>query len=48
MKRLWRWFRRLLIAADEHDDGVSIAAKSLSGEGCRGLVFWDTDVPMTP
>jgi len=38
----------LLIAASRDDAGVSIPAKSLSGEGYRGMVFWDTDIHMTP
>lgn len=38
----------LLIAGSHDDPGVSIAAKSLSGIGYRGMVFWDTDIHMTP
>ena len=38
----------LLIAGPQHTDKVSIAAKSLSGEGYRGMVFWDTDIHMMP
>lgn len=38
----------LLIAADETDPTVNIGAKSLSGEGYRGHVFWDTEVMMLP
>lgn len=38
----------LLIAADESDPTVNIGAKSLSGEGYRGHVFWDTEVMMLP
>lgn len=29
-------------------DRVSIAAKGLTGEGYRGMVFWDTDIHMFP
>lgn len=38
----------LLIAADDTDPTVNIGAKSLSGEGYRGHVFWDTEVMMLP
>lgn len=38
----------LLIAASPDDPGVSIAAKSLTGPGYRGMVFWDTDIHMLP
>ncbi len=38
----------LLIAADETDPTVNIGAKSLSGEGYRGHVFWDTEALMLP
>jgi kojibiose phosphorylase len=38
----------LLIAANEQDPTVNIGAKSLSGEGYRGHVFWDTEVLMLP
>jgi kojibiose phosphorylase len=38
----------LLIAANEHDPTVNIGAKSLSGEGYRGHVFWDTEIMMLP
>jgi len=38
----------LLIAAAADDPGVSIAAKGLTGEMYRGMVFWDTDIYMTP
>ncbi len=38
----------LLIAGASDDSHVSIAAKSLSGEGYRGMVFWDTDIHMLP
>jgi len=39
---------QLLIAASDEDDRVSIPAKGLTGEGYRGMVFWDTDIYMTP
>ncbi|MBN1261914.1 MAG: glycoside hydrolase family 65 protein [Anaerolineae bacterium] len=39
---------QLLIAAPRRDDRVSIAAKSLSGYGYRGHVFWDTEIFMLP
>lgn len=29
-------------------DAVSVAAKGLTGEGYRGMVFWDTDIHMFP
>ena len=29
-------------------DKVSVAAKGLTGEGYRGMVFWDTDIHMFP
>lgn len=38
----------LLIAANGEDPTVNIGAKSLSGEGYRGHVFWDTEVFMLP
>ena len=38
----------LLIAAHPQSDAVSVAAKGLSGEGYRGMVFWDTDIHMLP
>ncbi|MBS1692214.1 MAG: glycoside hydrolase family 65 protein [Actinobacteria bacterium] len=38
----------LLISANELDPTVNIGAKSLSGEGYRGHVFWDTEVMMLP
>ncbi len=38
----------LLIAANPDDPTVSIGAKSLSGEGYRGHVFWDTEIMMLP
>ncbi len=39
---------QLLIAAPRHDDTVSIAAKTLSGFGYRGHVFWDTEIFILP
>jgi kojibiose phosphorylase len=38
----------LLIAANPDDPTVSIGAKSLSGEGYRGHVFWDTEIFLLP
>ncbi|MDW8326190.1 MAG: glycoside hydrolase family 65 protein [Anaerolineales bacterium] len=38
----------LLIAAPRHDDRVNIGAKTLSGYGYRGHVFWDTELFMLP
>jgi len=37
-----------LIAAPRHDEGVSIAAKTLSGFGYNGHVFWDTELFILP
>jgi len=39
---------QLLIAAPRSDDRVSIPAKTLSGFGYRGHVFWDTDIFVLP
>jgi beta-phosphoglucomutase len=39
---------QLLIAAPRHDERVSIAAKTLSGFGYRGHVFWDTEIFVLP
>jgi kojibiose phosphorylase len=39
---------QLLIAAPRHDERVSISAKSLSGPGYYGHVFWDTEIFMLP
>jgi beta-phosphoglucomutase len=39
---------QLRIAAPENDEHVSIAAKSLSGFGYRGHVFWDTEIFILP
>ncbi|MGE3664463.1 MAG: glycoside hydrolase family 65 protein [Pseudonocardia sp.] len=38
----------LLIAANPDDPTVSIAAKSMSGEGYRGHVFWDSEILLLP
>lgn len=38
----------LLIAAPRHDEHVNIGAKTLSGFGYRGHVFWDTEIFMLP
>lgn len=38
----------LLITANENDPRANIGAKSMSGEGYRGHVFWDTEVFMLP
>jgi kojibiose phosphorylase len=38
----------LLITANEFDEKANIGAKSLSGEGYRGHVFWDTEIFMLP
>lgn len=39
---------QMLIAAPRHDDRVSIGAKTLSGFGYRGHVFWDTEIFILP
>jgi beta-phosphoglucomutase len=39
---------QLLISAPYHTDRVSIAAKTLSGFGYRGHVFWDTEIFILP
>ena len=39
---------QLLVAAAQHDDRVSIGAKTLSGLGYRGHVFWDTEIFILP
>lgn len=39
---------QLLIAAPRQDERVSIGAKTLSGYGYRGHVFWDTEIFMLP
>lgn len=38
----------ILIAAPREDERVSIGAKSLSGHGYKGHVFWDTELFMLP
>jgi kojibiose phosphorylase len=38
----------LLIAANPNDPRANIGAKSMSGEGYRGHVFWDTEVFLLP
>ena len=39
---------QMLICAPRHDDRVSIGAKTLSGYGYRGHVFWDTEIFLLP
>lgn len=39
---------QLLISASRNDDKVSIPAKTLSGFGYRGHVFWDTEIFILP
>ena len=39
---------QLLIAAAQHNEYVSIGAKTLSGLGYRGHVFWDTEIFILP
>ncbi len=39
---------QLLICAPRHDDTVSIPAKTLSGFGYRGHIFWDTEFFILP
>ncbi len=39
---------QLIIAAPQHDERVSIGAKTLSGPGYKGHVFWDTELFMLP
>jgi trehalose/maltose hydrolase-like predicted phosphorylase len=39
---------QILIAAPRHTDTVSIGAKTLSGYGYRGHVFWDTEIFILP
>ncbi|MFT5264774.1 MAG: kojibiose phosphorylase [Polaribacter sp.] len=38
----------VLISANENDPKVNIGAKSLSGEGYKGHVFWDTEIFLLP
>jgi beta-phosphoglucomutase len=39
---------QLLISAAQHNERVSIPAKTLSGYGYRGHVFWDTELFILP
>lgn len=39
---------QLLISAPQSDDRVSIPAKTLSGFGYRGHIFWDTEIFILP
>jgi trehalose/maltose hydrolase-like predicted phosphorylase len=39
---------QILVAAPRHDDTISIGAKTLSGYGYRGHVFWDTEIFILP
>ncbi len=39
---------QLLVAAPQTDDRVSIGAKTLSGYGYRGHIFWDTEIFILP
>ncbi len=39
---------QLLIAAPKYDDKVSIPAKTLSGFGYHGHIFWDTEIFILP
>lgn len=38
----------IIIAAPRHNERVSIGAKTLSGSGYKGHVFWDTELFMLP
>lgn len=38
----------ILICAPQHDDDVSIGAKTLSGLGYKGHIFWDTELFILP
>jgi len=38
----------LLIAGNDEDDQLSIPAKTLSGEGYSGHIFWDTEIYILP
>jgi len=38
----------LIISGNELDDDVSIGARTLSGEGYRGHIFWDTELFILP
>ncbi len=39
---------QILAAIPRHDDRVSVSAKTLSGFGYRGHVFWDTEIFLLP
>ncbi len=39
---------QLFISASRHNDRVSIPAKTLSGLGYRGHIFWDTEIFILP
>ena len=39
---------QLFISASEHNDRVSVSAKTLSGFGYRGHIFWDTEIFILP
>lgn len=38
----------MLITGNAYDDNVSIGARTLSGEGYRGHIFWDTEIFLLP
>ncbi|MFH1593550.1 MAG: glycosyl hydrolase family 65 protein [Candidatus Omnitrophota bacterium] len=38
----------LLISGNDKDDNVNIGARTLSGDGYRGHVFWDTEIFILP
>ncbi len=38
----------MLIAANENDPTVNVGAKSMSGEGYKGHIFWDTEIFTLP
>jgi len=39
---------QLFISASSHHDRVSVSAKTLSGVGYRGHIFWDTEIFILP
>ena len=39
---------QILVATPRHDDTVSVGAKTLSGLGYKGHVFWDTELFLLP
>jgi len=39
---------QLFISASKHNDRVSVSAKTLSGFGYRGHIFWDTEIFVLP